>query len=475
MSPLRQIVRHEWRLWRGDPVTSLALCVFGGLVIVALVLGTVRARLERRDVAALGARVETQTIELVERARAGAAGEGTSVWGPTHPDYVANERGTYAALPAAPLLALAAGQSNIYPNHYRITARLRESQIAGEALENPLMLFTGHFDAAFLMIFLYPLVILAASADLTAAERQSGTLRMMLTQGVPLRTIVSAKMLARAMLVAGVPIAVALAAAPLVGTEGNAPQRLVLWTAACVSYGAFWLGLALLVNALVRTSAGIALTLAGIWLGLVVLVPSIGNLTVRLAYPVPSRVEFATAMRAATRDAMVEGSQLLGRFLEDHPAGGTGVEGMRQYAMLQAVRDREIARRAAPLQAVYDRQLARQRRTISALQYVSPAILMQLALTDIAGASGDRHRSFHAQATAFQAEWRGFFEPRILAVDPLGPADVERMPRFAYVEETLGDVLRRRGFPTLALALAAIMISLLGLRAYARYDVTGAA
>jgi ABC-2 type transport system permease protein len=205
-----------------------------------------------------------------------------------------------------------------------------------------------------------------------------------------------------------------------------------------------------------------------------VLLPSIGNLTTRLAYPVPSRVEFATTVRAATRDAMLQGSQMLGRFLEDHPSSGTGVEGMQQYALLQSVRDREVAKRAEPLRTAYDHQLSQQRRMMSWLQYASPAILMQLALTDTAGTSGDRHRRFQAQATDFQVAWRAFFEPRILKFEPLTVTDFDRLPSFAYTEEPVAEVVARVALPLAALAAAGGALTGLGLRAYRRYDVTGA-
>ena len=477
MSLTRIIVGHEWQLLRADPVASLGALVFLGLTVIALILGSTRARFEHRDVRALQERSAAQAVELATAAvRTQPVSDDTQalVWGPSHPDYVANERGTYIVLPAAPLLALAAGQSDVYPDHYRITARLRESQITGDELENPLMLFTGNLDVAFLFIYLYPLLILAACADLTATERVTGTLRMMLTQAVPLRTIVTGKILARAAFVVLIPVVVSIGSAVVTDAAGPGAERLLLWSAATLAYGCFWLGVAVLVNALGRTSGAIALSLAGIWLCIVVLVPSIGNLASRLIYPVPSRVEFATAMRAATRDAMVQGSQMLGRFLEDHPSAGTGVEGMRQYAMLQTIRDREVAKRSEPLRAAYDRQLGLQRRLMARLQYLSPAILMQLALTDIAGTSGDRHRRFHAQATDFQAAWQSFFEPRLLAVEPLRAADFDRLPRFEYVEEPTGDVLRRTLVPVAALALAGAALAALGLAAYSRYDVTGA-
>jgi ABC-2 type transport system permease protein len=56
---------------------------------------------------------------------------------------------------------------------------------------------SGQFDAAFVVLFLYPLLICAVSFDLTATERDRGTLRMVLAQPVTLGDVVAGKMIVR--------------------------------------------------------------------------------------------------------------------------------------------------------------------------------------------------------------------------------------------------------------------------------------
>jgi ABC-2 type transport system permease protein len=63
------------------------------------------------------------------------------------------------------------------------------------------------------------------------------------------------------------------------------------------------------VAALGKPSATNAMILAGAWLGLVVLVPSLLNMGPTTAYPVPSRVEMIQATRTASDDANAEGSR----------------------------------------------------------------------------------------------------------------------------------------------------------------------
>jgi ABC-2 type transport system permease protein len=294
----------------------------------------------------------------------------------------------------------------------------------------------------------------------------------MLAQPVSLRAAVAGKLAARLLIVATLP-ALALASAPLTtDMTAAALVRLTLWAVAVLAYGCLWLGAAIIVDARGRAAPNNALVLAGLWLVFVLLVPAALNLAVRHAYPIPSRVEFATSVRAATRDAVVQGSKRLGRFLEDHPSSGVGVEGMQQYAMLQEARDQEIVRRMQPLQVRYESQLARQRAFVARAQYLSPAVVLHLALTDIAGTGDARHARFRTEVARFQEAWRAFFGPRLLAVSTLSPADYDDFPTFTYTEEPVSSVLRRAAAPISALAATGAALWVAGFWLYRRYELT---
>ena len=62
-------------------------------------------------------------------------------------------------------------------------------------------------------------------------------------------------------------------------TASGMPARLALWTLAVALYGMFWFAVATAVAALGKPSATNAMVLAGIWLVLVILVPSLVSMT----------------------------------------------------------------------------------------------------------------------------------------------------------------------------------------------------
>jgi ABC-2 type transport system permease protein len=463
------LARHEWRLLTANAVVQLVVLVFSAALLLAALLGVARTEREQRT-------FETFTARAL-RQRA-------------HPpsmraDAVANETGWLALLPPAPLGALAAGQSDVYPSYLKVTARNLDSLVTGDQVEHPFAVAAGQLDVAFIVLFFYPLLIFAVSFDLTATERDRGTLRMLLAQPVRLRDLVVGKMLARALLlslpVVAIPVVI-MAAASAFAQRAMADEQavavhtsfasLTVWMGAVLAYGSIWYGIALIVNARGWNAAANALVLAGIWLLFAVVGPATINLLIAVVYPMPSRVEAAVQARAATGDATVQGSRQLGQFLQDHPtSANVGREGMRQFAALQAARDRQIADRLQAVEAAFDAQLRRQRRLASWLSVLSPTMVAQQVLLESAGTSASRFEHFERSAAAFQERWKAYFEPRVLDAATLTETDILGSPTFAYSEPPASQGLSRVAPAVVGMTGAGVALLWLGLRRYRMFGM----
>ena len=449
------LARHEWRVLSATRVVRLVLAAFAIALLLASMIGVARAGRERMTIAAFEARAARERANPVA----------------VRADVAANERGWLALLPPAPLAALAIGQGDVYPNYIKVTARSLDALVSGDQIEHPLAVATGQFDVAFVILFLYPLLIFAVSFDLTATERDQGTLRMLLAQPVTLRDVVIGKMLVRALEllvpVLIIPIAAAAMTSPV---DGDFWVRVGLWSAAVIVYGAVWHGIALVVNARGLSAPANALILAGIWLLFAVVGPSCVNLLIAVKYPMPSRVEAAVQARAATQEAAVQGSRQLGQFLQDHPtSGNVGREGMRQFALLQSQRDKRVAVRLEAVEATFNAQLEKQRRLASWLSALSPTMIAQGAFLDIAGTSTTRFDRFRAEASSFQRDWRAYFEPRVLDAATLTPAEFAAAPSFSHSDEPAALAARRIAAPLMVMMVIAVMLLAIGFRGYRGY------
>ncbi len=476
---LGKIFTHENRLLQRDQTTWIVVTLFVALMMYAAVNGR-QEQEQRQGVAAetitayqtrvVEARHEAEALEATMRDERRSLD--TYDWGSRHPYNVGSSMGHPVALPPTPLALFAVGQSDLYPTAYKVSAASSVALGQTDQLENPFKLLVGHFDLAFVILFLYPLLILALTFALTAAEKETGTLRLLLAQPVGLSTLVWAKVLSRSALIVGAALVLTVLAFVMTGAafEGGW-GRFGLWLVITSLYGAFWFGLALLVNAFGRSAATNAIILAVCWLAFVVILPSLINVVASTLYPVPSRMAFITAMREETTVAEQQSSESLAKFFQDHPEIAPLSDDEANFAMLRVVRDERIAEQLAPVMVRFVRQQERQQRFVRALGYLSPTLVTHRMLLDAAGTGPARHTAFLDQVDAFQATWQEHFVPKYFANVAFRSADYDIMPRFEYCEETPAEVLDRLVFPVLFLMLATALVGGYGLRQYRQYPV----
>lgn len=347
-------------------------------------------------------------------------------------------QGTTAVLPPAPLPLLATGQSDLSPGHENVVLwRLSAPADTRFELANPSHLMAGRFDLAFVLVWLFPLFLLALVYDLAAGDREAGTLRLALAQGIAPWRWLARRALARSLPMLALAVCATLAAGFISSASGGG-TRLALALGVVIVYGLFWVALALAVNAVGRSAAGAATALGAAWVLLVLVAPTLLNVTVETLYPTPSRPELVAAGRKASSDAEKRGGELLNSFYRDHPElapPGQQADFAAQHLTVQT----EVGRAVEPVRLKFDTQLARQQMAVHRWRFLSPAIAAHEALTDLAGTGYWRHRAFRDQVDTLKRSVADFYTPKIHRREALTMTDYERLPRFAFREEPVGD------------------------------------
>lgn len=482
-----RILRHEWRALRADATIWVITAVFAAAIGYGVWNGVRWIAFQRTALAAAAAeereRYEALRTQVADLQRTGGK---VSPWAdPRSPANVGGRLGPrYVTLPPAPLALFAIGQSDLLPAYFKISTDAREHIVAATELENPHRLLVGRFDLAFVLIYLYPLLILGITYNLLSSEKEEGTLALALSQPVSLGTLTTGKVTLRALLLVGIVVGCSLLALLAagggtaggdvggvgLGAAGTLP-RLALWIAAVSGYGAFWFALAVLVASFGRPSATNATILASLWLVLVVMLPSLFNLLVTTIHPVPSRVEMVQAMREASDEANAAGSTLLARYYEDHPELATGdpAQAMSDFNIVRVAVADDVRRRVGPVIERFERQVRHQQAAIDRLKFLSPAVLLQDALNDIAGTGTARHQHFMTQVDRFHQRWRDYFTPLIFQKASFTAFD--EVPRFAFEEEGTAVVASRVAWSLAGVMLPAVAIAWVGLRRLRRYPV----
>lgn len=476
---LGQIIRHDWRNLRADSTLWAIAGIMLAVVGYGIYNGAAWTRFQQEAL---------REVEQEEKDRFAAlrrdilsAEEGRQKPGAADPrtaDTIGRRSGLrYAVLPPGPLAALGIGQSDLYPYYFKVSTASKDTFLNNDEIENPVHLLSGRFDAAFVILYLYPLIILALSYNLISGEKEAGTLSLTLSQPIALRQLVLGKVLLRFSIVLALAVGLALMGASMGGVslvDSASITRLALWAAVVAAYGAFWFALAVTVNAFGGTSTTNAIALSGAWLALVLVVPSVLNVIAKVSHPVPSRVELTNAMRTASREATQQGSALLSRYLEDHPDLVATSEGEIANASTTsfAVQD-EVERRMQPVMDQFNAQLGEQQAVLDRYRYLSPAVLTQSALYDIAGTGSARYKHFLALTDRFYDTWKTWFTPRIIQRAKIGSAELNRVPSFRFEEESLGEVMRRSQAALLGLLGSAAVVGLVAFARLTRYRIAG--
>lgn len=409
---------HEARLLFRSRLASFAIVLLAALSTAAVVAGIAEVARQRAAIAAI-APAQREDIAAVASFIDREKDAGSAAYYSFHPTWDS----------PAPLAFAAIGMRDVAPYILRVRALGLEAQIYDGDTFNPELALPGRFDFAFVLIFLAPLFAIALFHDLTAGEREAGRARML--EAMP----GSRGLWLRRGLVRFVPLLAALATPFVVGAivSDVGPGAIVLIVAVAALYLLFWIGLAGLVSRFGRGSTANAATLAGLWLLLVLVIPTLANVLINRAIPLDEGSRIALAQRENVHHAWeIPREDTMRRFYARYPewSGSAPLPVAFHYKWYFAFHqngDDSVADRVTAYRSGLERRTA----TANALGWVLPsvgvqALLMRLARTDLAAQLDyqDRIRAYHRAL-------RTFFYGYMFRDRPFGKADFERVPRYS--------------------------------------------
>lgn len=393
----------EWVQLRRTPMRWSAIIVYILLGAYAVYSGQ---QYVQKWAAAVD-KVELEEQEMAEQAldwyAAGAKGPEDRPWvDMQQPLWASWYTGSYFCKAPAPLAVVSLGVSDTRPNYARITRFSSPFDTRNKPeLINPEQLMSGHFDLAFVLVFLSPLLLLLLSFDILGYERDEGMLPLIRLQAGSLAAWVGLRV--------GFQWSLAFAATAalwLLAAWASASWSPSLWLGLLLSgvYLLFWSGLILLVLSMRQGLSFNALTLAILWMVVSILLPAAANLWGQAQYPHDYSTEITDAQRA-DRYALYEkeAEELEPQLLEVFP------EARHSAYMQDTVRDPLIDRNyydaaglllneAASAEAVATE--AGRERLARHSAWFNPAYAMQMGLDAVAGNGSDAYRTFNADISA---------------------------------------------------------------------------
>lgn len=421
---MKTLSASEWRLLTRDRLVVVTLLVLAVCLVHAAWSGH-RYREQWRQTAddvvqASRDRLDGQIAEV----RANEAPD-PAVFSPA-----GTPRSVALAAPAAvpPLAHFSVGQSDLYPRStdvgiaYRIDNLFRQYQV-----QSPLVLASGRFDLAYVVIAILPLLSIVLCFDLVAADRVAGRLPLLAVQASRLDGVIARRLSLRG----------ALLAAPLLGlfawglATGAPPLPLLSWLLLALLYTAFWLLLCAWVALRPASPEAQAAQLVALWLLLVLALPAGINRAVEILVPPPSQQTFQATLREAEVEAGRKAESLLHGYLSDHPE--LTVDGPEAYAewMKQSyVVARAVEDATRPVLEAHEARIAQAHRTAQWLQFLSPAAATQVALSDAAGTGPEQQAAYVAEVRRYKVDLQQRLAEALYRGRKLGADELAALPAF---------------------------------------------
>jgi ABC-2 type transport system permease protein len=312
------------------------------------------------------------------------------------------------------LAGLAIGQRDINPSLQSVTIRNLEEQKYATDLMNPMFQMLGNMDFSFVLIYFFPLIIIAFCFNLISEEKEEGTWSLVLSQSNNPLKMLRLKILIRYFSVLLVLILLLIIAKFYM--EIPFDSAFLAFILISILYITFWFALAWLVASFHKNSSQNALILLISWVTLTIVVPAgINAVTVNL-YPVPEA--FSTVLES--RDGYhnkwdVPKEPTVAKFHKHYPQfsqfkhpEAKDYSWLWYYAMQQMGDDEAVTESLN-----FKEKLKKRNAFSSTAGMFFPSIHAQLSLNALSLSDMDNYLNFIEKLENFHEQKRLYFYPKI--------------------------------------------------------------
>ncbi|WP_299671952.1 DUF3526 domain-containing protein [uncultured Polaribacter sp.] len=356
------------------------------------------------------------------------------------PSYAWFRHGYHAVLPLHTYAALAIGQRDLHPYYHRLTGMSLYYQLFENEIANPVKLYVGNFDLSFVIIYLFPLLIIAFTFGLYSIEKESGVLALLRIQSISIRKIMVTRLLFYFMLITGLALLISLIGLFVSGnmfTNENLLAALV-WLTGVILYSAFWFSLMFLIISFFKSSAFNAICAAGCWLVFLLVVPAVLNVWMTTKFPIDTThlAELTRRTGLENENDKKERAEILSEFLKYNPQYKASDSllhnngNAKVYAAFTALKDSHSKKDVD----AYSLQIEKRNQWVNQFLWINPAVNMQDTFSLISKTDLNTFLNYQSALTAFHKKITSFYYDRLFWDKPITQEDYSLRPIFKMKE-----------------------------------------
>lgn len=366
-----------------------------------------------------------------------------------------------------PFTSLSIGQKDNFPFYHQVAGGYRTPDIysvTSTDIQNPVKLLAGNFDLSFVLIYLFPLFIIALGYNVLSGEKENSTFTLLRVQG-EVKHVLRHKLAFQAAVLIGLSLIINLTAFAMNGISFvQEISQMITWILITVLYIIFWFSLVYMIASLNQASTTNALVLGGLWIVLLLLVPSVVHRHVSGSHEKElvqtmfnSRGDFPSAYDM--EPAQVADS--FSRLKHPYPLAAMNDTSKAALRFYEDLMKSEIQLRFNNNMGrmVMESQAKEYERTMR-LNWVNPVFAVQNAFNQVAGSEINNYHQYLAAVEDYQAKRRYYLNSHSIQAKPFTMADFLKVPAFDFEQPKTGfaDALRLL-LPVIVLSILLLVVA----------------
>lgn len=437
MQLFQLILRFEWRQFLRQPSQLLLLLFFFLTGLYSLHNGYHFVEGQTTGLDTLARNQQAHLQELISRFSADTTTDQGKLLARQAgiPQVIEFRASPAATNPPAGLALMAIGQRDILPYFDIINSKRDILTPPNAEIANPEKLASGNFDYSFVLIYLFPLLIIMLSYDLFSKEAEQQTDRLLAVQSGEINCILLHKLLFRLLLISLLNTIISLTGFFIhpYPTALHLPDAL-LWLFVTNTYLLFWFSVCWLIIALRKSSRINALMLTGIWLFLTLILPALVNKIAALKYPMPLRTELVSSQRETMLHTWeMPLPQLMETFYKNNPQylklkspADTAIYGNKRFVAYYDLLGRRMNKNVSN----YKDAAEVHNNWLSQMSWFNPVAQLQGLLNAAAQTGLSDYLYYQQQTVLFQNRWVKLMNSYMLSNKKLSLNEVKNLPSF---------------------------------------------
>ncbi|KAF2506596.1 DUF3526 domain-containing protein [Flavobacterium foetidum] len=335
-----------------------------------------------------------------------------------------------------PINSLAIGQRDVNPSIQSVTIRGLEGQKYDSELNNPSNLLAGNIDFSFVLLYLFPLLIIAFSYNLISEEKESGTWKIVAVQSQNTFLYILKLFYVRILSLTALMTLVLLAAVLVLQIPLD--KSFAVFYGITVLYILFWFGVCFFIVSLQKNSNFNAVILLTIWLFLIIILPAGINTYIINKYKVPEALELTLTQRNAYHEKWdMDKTETMEKFYKHYPQFKKYALPEKEFSWLwyyamQQMGDDESSVQSKDLES----KLEQRNRASELIAQFIPTLHTQIQLNEIAKSDLRNQLLFLKETTKFHEKLRLYFYPKIFDNAPVDKENWEKFKVETFTDAT---------------------------------------